>query len=269
MVFGSLVFNNQSGESCKLTRIEITGVQTLYISHFTVKMQFQHDLPDPTECKYIFPTDSKICIFNTHLILDGKRIDMQLKPKEEAEQIFKEATEQNYTAVIGRSLQNGLSEFIVGNLIPGSICEVVLSCAFISQTKNEKTLFIKFPLEVSTPKKIETSLNSCLNGEFFFNMKCIEIQPILTISSNCPGETNEKTFSISQIPSESSIILTTEYESQIENSAIFSENFIASSIFPHLIEQKNPNSDFIFLLDCSGSMSGNRIQKAKECLNFW
>ena len=37
---------------------------------------------------------------------------------------------------------------------------------------------------------------------------------------------------------------------------------------PHFLN-KPINSDFIFIVDCSGSMSGSRIQNASECLSIF
>jgi hypothetical protein len=168
MVFGFLITRNPSGTSkaCKLTQLEINGHQTHFISYFTVKMIFTQDGNEPAECRYIFPTDLKICIFNTYFILENKKIEMEIKTKKEAETVYQEALRENRTAVIGRSLLNGLSEFIVGNLAPESICEVVLNCAFTAQQSNEKTIFFKFPLQVCTNKEVSTTLKGVLKGKF-------------------------------------------------------------------------------------------------------
>jgi uncharacterized protein with von Willebrand factor type A (vWA) domain len=44
---------------------------------------------------------------------------------------------------------------------------------------------------------------------------------------------------------------------------------ILTTLYPNFKETNEPNSDFVFVLDCSGSMSGSRIKKAIECLNLF
>jgi hypothetical protein len=75
--------------------------------------------------------------------------------KEEAKLVYKEAIKENRTAIIGRSLPNGLSKFVVGNLPSNTFCEVYLNCVFTSQLLDSKTIFLKFPLKVSTKMKFK------------------------------------------------------------------------------------------------------------------
>jgi uncharacterized protein YegL len=232
-------------------------------------MVFKHERSEPAECKYIFLTDSKICIYDTYFVLDGTKIQMHIKEKEEAETTYSEAVNSGYTAAIGRSLSNGLSEFVVGNLAPESICEVVLNCAFTGQLQNEKTIFMKFPLEVCTTNSVATSLKSTLKGDFLFDIDVDSIYPLQSVSSNSGGNWNGKSFSLSSIPSNSTVILTTVFTNILETTSLVAENYVYSSIIPRLTEVKNPNTDFVFVLDCSGSMSEYRIKKAIECLNFF
>lgn len=100
------------------------------------------------DCHYIFSTNLKICIFATRFILNEKQVKMELKLKEEAERTFREDKQPNRTAVIGKSLPNGFSQFSIESLQPGDTCIVILECAFISSLGNSISSFLKFPLEV-------------------------------------------------------------------------------------------------------------------------
>jgi hypothetical protein len=73
-------------------------------------------------------------------------LKVQIFFEEETELIYEEAIQQNRTAVIERSLRNGLSEFLVGNFTNGSICEVILNSAFTDQQSNETIIFLKVHL---------------------------------------------------------------------------------------------------------------------------
>jgi hypothetical protein len=273
MVFGtiSLETSDQIIQKCPLKDIDITGRQVHFFSSFSIKMTFQHEGNSIGECKYIFPTDLKICIYRTRFILNDEEIEMKLKIKEEAEKTYEEAKERNQTAVIGKSIPNGLSEFTIGSLQPGQVCIVILECSFTCISSSSKSCFFKFPLEVCTSSTKQTSLDKFFSGTFIFQYLIEATQELSTVSSNCGGKWNPelKSFLIEDIPKLSSIILTTEFVDEIQNCSVVSQNVLFTTIFPRFKEHTEPNSDFIFLVDCSGSMSGSRIQRAGECLQFF
>jgi hypothetical protein len=273
MSFGTLIAYNSEvdNEQCKMVQMEIIGNQAHFLSSFSLRMVFQHEGSTPVECKYIFPTNSKICIFGTKFILNGNEIPMELKLKEEAQKIFDEAKQQGRTSVLGTSLPNGLSEFLVGSLQPGSFCEVILECSFTCNLFDQKSLYLKFPLSVCTQSTLETSLDKFLSGIFSFQFHIESVQSLNLVKSNCGGKWDSlsSTFSLDTVPQSNSIILTTEFLEPIQSISVVNEDILFTTLCPQLPDTNISLSDFIFLIDCSGSMSGEKIQRAKECLEFF
>jgi hypothetical protein len=62
-----------------------------------------------------------------------------------------------------------------------------------------------------------------------------------------------KLFLFEAIPKSSSIILATEFVEEIQNCSVVNQNVLFTTIFSWFKEHTEPNSDFIFLIDCSGS----------------
>lgn len=75
---------------------------------------------------------------------------------------------------------------------------------------------------------------------------------------------------------ENSIILTFEAIENINSSALLMPksdsskyNCCALTISPNLPISEETNSEFVFVVDCSGSIVGISIKKAAECLEFF
>jgi hypothetical protein len=97
------------------------------------------------------------------------------------------------------------------------------------------------------------------------------MQQFSTVSSNCGGRWNSKSnsFLLEEIPKSSSLVLTTEIIEEIENCSIVSHNVLFTTIFPRFKENSESNSDFIFLFDRSDLMSGSRMRRVQEYLQFF
>jgi uncharacterized protein with von Willebrand factor type A (vWA) domain len=53
------------------------------------------------------------------------------------------------------------------------------------------------------------------------------------------------------------------------NESLKSGNSLALTILPSGFGDSKDNNEFIFVVDCSGSMSGGRIHRARECLQLF
>lgn len=281
MVFGScciLVDDRIKSMNAKLVRIE--GVQRGLIVNFEVTQTFSHSEKEPKEASYVFPNDLKICIYDTTFVVGDKIIKPELKSKEEAKKTYQEAVDSGRTAVYGSNIGYGLTQFKLGNIPPETECKVILKIAFTAQVTKEKTFFVKFPLDVYTPSGSKGCLD--VNASAFSFQIQAEKDKILSITSNIKNgnyDNTAKSFSINEPvksnDNQKSIILTFETQETIQSSALLTppntSNYdgCAITISPNLPPSKDLNSEFIFVVDCSGSMGGDSIKKAAECLEFF
>lgn len=66
-----------------------------------------------------------------------------------------------------------------------------------------------------------------------------------------------------------SIIVTTELKSAVVSEAVISNRSVAITILPTNFGESLPSKEFVFIVDCSGSMTGIRIRRARECLQLF
>lgn len=281
MLFGSCFMTEENKiKEMKAKSIKIEGFQYSLVTNFEVTQAFEHSEPTPKEVKYVFPNDLKICIYETTFVVGDEIIKKQIQTKIEAEETYDDATKQGLTAIFGTNTGSGLTEFKLGNLPPNTECKVILKLAFTGQISSEKVFFIKFPLDVYTPSGSVHSLYS-KSSDFSFTVQG-DREKIERISSSFEGfEFNEETklFSIKKSEeneiTENSIVVTFEFSENIESSALLSTlananyDCCAVTISPNLPPKEVIYSEFIFVVDCSGSMGGTSIQRASECLEFF
>ena len=287
MSFGSCcVLQGNNYLKMKPKAIEILGVQKGLILNFEVKQIFQHSQPQPQEISYIFPDDFKMCIYDLKFAVGDKIIKPELKAKNEALETYKEAISEGKTAIYGANIANGLNEFKLGNLPPKTACKVILKIAFCANQINENSFYVKFPLDVYTPYGSVECLDIKKNFSLMLHSESDKIKKITSNVVNGVFDENTKTFSISKKivnkDNENSIIITFETVEQLENSVMIAPNdedssydFCSLLISPNkeIFETQKDETmlqerEFIFVVDCSGSMRGPSIMNAAECLEI-
>lgn len=100
------------------------------------------------------------------------------------------------------------------------------------------------------------------------------IQKITSNIGNGHTDSNSMTFFINgNVDAQSLAIITFTSKDPIESPCLTTSKgpyaYCSLILCPHLRFSKCISSEFVFLVDCSGSMSGQSIQKAGECLEFF
>ena len=279
MVFGTCcILLNNSLINMNAKSIQIEGVQRGFIVNFEITQTFTHSEKSAKEVHYVFPNDLKICIYDTTFVVGDEIIKPILQSKNEAQNTYNEAIKSGYTAVYGSNIDDGLTEFKLGNVQPETECKVILKIAFTGQLTKEKEFFIKFPLDIYNP----SGSVGCLQASSFSFKLSAEKETIAKITSNIKNaefNEEEKTFIIKDKvvnnDNEKSIILTFEYIENIQSSALLTPSNLpnydgcALLISPNLPTTDQTNTEFVFVVDCSGSMCGTSIKRAGECLELF
>jgi hypothetical protein len=271
MVLSACVVDGPEGKTTlKPESISITGEQDHFIVGFTVRQGFRHSLSSPTDVSYIIPTHNKLCIYDTIFRVGDATIRATLEEKSAAEEIFVAATDAGRPALLARNLGDGLVEFKLGKIAGNTPCEVEVKVAFTC-TGADASVFFQFPLDTCSPSGSLESVISRLNGAFAFTLRHANRATVRRVSSNAGGRYDDQTgiFTISGKPSVSAIIVTTDYQSAVASEAVVSGHSLALTVLPSGIAGSPANNEFVFVVDCSGSMSGGRISRTRECLKLF
>jgi hypothetical protein len=110
--------------------ITISGEQGGFIVGFTITQISCHSEDSPADFRCIIPTDCKMCIYDTVFSVGSETIKPVLQEKKAGEAIFLEAHEESRTAILAQNLVNGITEFQLGNVPPGTRCEVSIRVGF-------------------------------------------------------------------------------------------------------------------------------------------
>ena len=287
MAFGTCCISQYNNRLYKLKPkyVNIEGIQKGFIVNFEMTQAFRINTTESEEISYIFPNDMKMCIYDTTFTIGDKIIKPQLAPFDEAKTIYNEAIGQGQIVVYGANVGKGLSEFKIGNLPPRTTCKVILKIALECKQIDNNTLMIKFPLGIYTP----LGEINCLDIKSNFSFKLhIDPNKINSVKSNVVNgiyDSENKVYyiekEIKNNIKENSIILNFITKEKIKSSALLafdSKNnadvcALAISFDKHISFDQNSiisnQKEFIFLVDCSGSMGGNPIKNAAECLEIF
>ena len=276
--YGSLFLPNQESKkrnTILMTLYKISGKQYETFCNFTVQQKFKNISSEPVEVCYTFPNDSKYCIYDSLFIINGNEIKPTIKQKEEAKEEYKEAIESDLSAMYGENIGNGLSMFKLGNLNPNEEVEINFTFSFLS-VLNQNGSSLKFPIQTNFQSGIVTSNKNYPVCSFSFDLFTQHFSNIKDIHVNCPADikidddSDKANISIKKMPKEPAILIDVEYVSIPKSCAISSDDTTLLTPFVNIIpsDERISNGDFIFLLDCSGSMQGQRIKSAKQCLKI-
>ncbi|KAK8838496.1 von Willebrand factor A domain-containing protein 5A [Tritrichomonas musculus] len=284
MSFGSCCILEKSDfYKMKPKKVEINGFQKGLIMNLEVTQTFQNKSEKNVEISYIFPNDMKICIYGITFVLGNKIINPIIRERKEAIEIYNKSINRGNCAFYGSNIADGLTEFKIGNLNPQIECKIIIKMALKAVITDRRTFFIKFPLDVYTPSGSVDCLNVYSN--FFMEIQA-DKDKISNVKSNVKNAQFDKKQKIFKIANKiqnkiknQSIMMTFETIEEIESSLLLSPrdkdssyDYCAVSIVPKLCgynDATHIEKEFVFLIDCSGSMSGDSIKNASECLELF
>jgi hypothetical protein len=273
MVLGTCVISSPSGRTAlRPESIVISGKQEGFLVTLTVKQVFRHSCGEAQNICYLVPNNSKICMYGTTFRIGDDEIRVFLEEKKAAKTIFIEATEEGRAALLGQNLGNGLVEFSLGNVPPGQPCEVSVECAFTASSSGLSSTFFKFPLDVCTPSGSVSCVTNSLSGTFQFTLENCEPSSVSEITANVPSTYDASTglLRINAARDVPALLITTTLRSPLRSLGVRSGRLLSVTVFnPLQTDNACENNEFIFIIDCSGSMGGPRIKQARTCLTFF
>jgi len=108
----------------KSTQVEavIAGV----IAEVRVVQTYQNDGSAPLEARYIFPASTRAAVHGMTMTVGERRIEAQIKEKEEARKTYETAKREGKTASLLESHRGNVFEMNVANILPGDTVTVEL-----------------------------------------------------------------------------------------------------------------------------------------------
>ena len=243
------------------------------LSTFSISQEFRNNEPDPIECEYTFriPEDSVITDLKLYLP-DGTILTSAIEEAEKATEMYQDALSEGNSAVMSKSESSEKMTIFIGNLGPQESIRAEFTLVAPLST-NESFWNLNIPAGF-IPLSPDYKLN--LN----FSVEIIANSPVTSYSSNYPlvWESDGQCFVRGVLEEKSKINLENriwiKYKSEdtgvpscivqkLQGKYAALMSFVPFST-DEMGDDLEGTGEFIFLLDRSGSMYGDRINLAKR-----
>ena len=253
---------------------KITGNVKGSLIDLFIQQTYMNNDDSPTTFNYLYPSENN-CLYGITFFIEDQKIELKIDEKDSAESAFIEATSHGQTAVVTRMLPQGLSEFVIGTVPPQTQFRIEFHLACVLKI-HDNEIFFNIPISLYSPDDENSAKISLADKPLNFSLNLqLDIKDISDVTlSGIEGTYNSDTHTIEcnkLIPNSKPLIhiFTTN---PISTGAVISKDseYLAitavhsSASFP---TTSKINSDYIVIVDCSGSMDGSRILAVRQCLN--
>jgi len=265
---------DKTTELCSMTEFIIEGKQEENVCSFKIKQVFIHTGLNNVNCWYNLPIDYKLCIHDFEFRIGSKIIKPMIEEKESAKEMMREARENGITAIKADYGGKGVMSIDLGELPPHIECVVEITIAFVPKVR-KNGFEITFPMIVPKNRGKSNGLAIYCCRSFSFCFEVSNHNGIKDIVSNITGTTTLiddhcMRFVTNDKPYENNIIINVLLsENCINHASFYGTHMLISGVPQFATDFNTPNSNFFFIVDCSGSMSGARIKKAVDCLKIF
>lgn len=275
MVIGSFFYlKGGKFHTLKPNKLQITGTQSSFVQNLEIYQSIKSD-EDLSEVSYVFPTDNNLCIYRMKFQVGDETIEAELQSTKSAKETFEEAKKIGRTVAMTEEISPGLTSVKIGNVPKEKVLAIIFQCTFVSNLTNQNTILSKIPLQASEPDGSFMNLYELENLDINLELSIKQMQPISDVYSNCESSFEKvddfsgKLKIKSAVLSDENILILTELKSNVESQMIQTKNAAVISVIPEFESAKTDSKEFVFLIDCSASMLGESLRKAKESLQLF
>ena len=262
----------------------------------TLRQKFVNNSKEKIQTTYFFPVETKVAVHFFKANLNGRVITSVVKGKHEAREEFAEAVSNNQTALLLEEVKSDIMEIYVGNFEAESECEITVK--YIQEVDNQEGN-PRFTLPTTiAPRYIphgDENADKMMSLNFQYSvMKDIPISVqvdvfMKTLIKSISSPTHTLTETLKPIKEKDML-----YHSKVElkcGTDVMDRDFVlvyeAEANDTVCVVEKGEDStavmlsftpdlsidetkcEFIFLVDCSGSMAGRSIEKACDALKIF
>jgi Ca-activated chloride channel family protein len=269
--------------------IKMTGS----ICHTTLSQNFMNQESQPIEAVYSFPLPMNACVNGFSLIKNGQETIGVVKDRDEALESYEQALSDGDSAYLLDQDRPNIFSISAGNLMPGENIIIKIKYSQLLE-KNNHAYRLILPTTIAplyTPAKFLQQMDPAerdriyppisteplpyglsLKAEIVLpgGIKSVE-SPSHTIKTSMSEKGIHVEFSADSVKMDRDFVLKIEETEQSENYALLmkdpiADGYIAMTEINTELEIEKPEQDLVFIVDCSGSMSGESIEQAKNAL---
>merc|ERR1712013_9072 len=282
-----------------LKSIDVTATSCGPIAHNTIKFQYKNTNSTAIQSKFIFPVNSQSSIYHLSATVGGRTIIGKVQEKEAAQKTYDDAVASGKSAVLAKESKEAsdIIELELGAFGPNEEAEVTIKEVFEMKLAKGGSLFqYKFPTSLFVrygEESVTSTASQNAPTEYVLNFKLTsragvdKISPKKWLGNEVMGcsfafQGNRKVFEKDH-DVVLDLVLASSYKGvkMTENWHDLSiinpedqktdEMIMLSSFLVHVPKtpiSELPAKEYVFVVDCSGSMDGERIDSARKTLQL-
>ena len=282
----SFGFFTGSKDLPSLKSVAISGTALGLLFTYDIRQEYKNETKKTLEIIYTFPVAWGTTLLGLHAEIGGKRLQGKVTEKKQAERQYEKAITEGDSPVMVQQSDKGLYTANLGNIRPGDSVVVEIHCArLLAFEQGRIRLCIPTviserygdPHEQGVLAPHESAMVD-VGAKYPFSLQIHLIGDVATRGVSCP------THSIRSSSIENGLCVTlengtavldrdfvllmeglagTSFAQYVQNEE---ETMILASFAPSLPQQVSAPLAMKILVDCSGSMDGQRIAQAKSGL---
>ncbi|CAC5411087.1 unnamed protein product [Mytilus coruscus] len=274
-----------------------------FIANVESQLTYINETSEALQTSFIFPLDDMSAVYKFEAYVNKKHIIAECKDKEEARQTYKEAISSGHTALFFSEADTAGDTFKckLGNLPPGE--SAVLTLSYVVELSVEPDGKLRFILPTVLNPRYSPEVGHVIEAGSEPTPSQVDIRTPckLTFSASISGGYNVESITspidklnvkISEDKLSASVDLVEKFQfdhdltmdikyeninkpevifepGNLEKDGLLKEDLLMVNFYPDIKQgthTEDSKREFIFVIDRSGSMNGNRIEKAKETL---
>jgi len=269
-----------------LEGVQVTNTVNGFVMTSVTRQTYRNDSAEEIEITYTFPLPSDAVLTQLRVEINGKTLNAKVLPKKTAERDYEAAIESGDTPVMVHAAKHGLYNANIGNILPGEQLVVELHVAQALQ-QVDGTFRIRIPTVISSNygdpeldgglEPHETPVNHVLTEHPFV----VEMRITGTLAKGTMNSPSHNINAYSEGPQriirltdkaflDRDFILLINPDERARASALVTphdkRHMGMVSFTPEFTSNENRALNLKVLVDCSGSMGGERIEQAKAAL---
>ncbi len=288
-----------------LKHTDVKGRISGYIATVNVVQQFHNPYDEKIEAVYVFPLPQNAAINEFVMIIGERKIRGIIRERAEAERIYQEARRQGYTASLLTQERPNIFTQKVANIEPGKDIDVHIKY-FNTLAYVDGWYEFVFPMVVGprfNPPGFTDGVGAVGRGKSGISGQKTEVQylapnersghdisllvdvdagvkiekllcpsHVTKKTSDAPGRATVKLSSRDSIPNKDFVLRYKVAGRQLKSAFVTHQDkrggYFSLMLYPpaSLSDVERSPMEMIFVLDCSGSMSGKPIAKAKDAI---
>ena len=273
------LFSAQSDLSSQIidpSQVKIEGEINGSFFSGKIEMKFLNQTSELDDFKLLIGKNenSNICLHDFQAKIDENPFIIKIMEVNEAKEIFEQKVSNNEQAVFGVG-DDSYASIDIPNILPDQIVTISVNFELPVTYTSENSIGLFFPL--TYPGTENDEVMKCSNFQFSLNFQSLQLKEN-SISSNPDGtiDLSNLTYVIDKLePSITTVSIMIDlnqptFSDKICQVATCCGKYGSLMFIPtkgELIDHSG--EEFIFIVDCSGSMKGREIELASQCLTFF